>query len=79
MKTVVRNHLAQPVELHLASRTVVLAPYGHAELDETEAASEHVRHLARAGQLTLHAVKSPENRSASPERHQAETRKGRKT
>ena len=51
MNILVRNHLAQPVELHLAERTVVLSPYGTAELSKEEAAERHVRHMCETGWL----------------------------
>jgi hypothetical protein len=56
MTAMVRNHLAQPVELHLASRTVVVAPYADAELSDAETQSEHVRHLSAAGHLSVQAA-----------------------
>jgi hypothetical protein len=81
MKTIVRNHMAQPIELHLASRTVVMGPHGHAELDDLEVASEHIRHLKDLGQLTLHPVEALQEgkRAASPQiQRESQPAKGKK-
>ena len=78
MKTMVRNHLAQPIELHLAARTVVVPPYGHVELEDAESPSEQVQHLSNSGQVTLHPVEDPVRRAGPVPRARAETRKGKK-
>ena len=78
MKTMVRNHLAQPIELHLGARTAVVPPYGDVELEDAEAASQQVQHLNNSGQVTLHPMEQPVQRAGPVPRARAETRKGKK-
>jgi len=53
MTTLVRNQRAQPLELHLAGRTIVLAPYGEAEVSAADAAGAQIARLAATGYLSV--------------------------
>jgi hypothetical protein len=67
MNWLVRNQSDQPLELHFASRTLVLAAYGEAEVDAAEAQSPQLHDLQHRHILSLHAPPQQEGEAATAE------------
>ena len=64
MSIYIRNRMAQPLELHLDSGTVMIGPYAEVEVPEDAAGSPQVLALEKRGQLWVRQEKAESPASA---------------
>jgi hypothetical protein len=76
MRYRIRSHASQPLELHLAARTVILGPHDLVEVEEDLEANGQVAALRNRGLLAVERLRTVETPEPVPE--QGKTSRARK-